>query len=286
MATTSSIKPRIRQKVRGPGPNIAGRSGKCLGQRLAGFLHQLRERKVCRAAAAYAILSWVILQLGEIVFPTLRLPPWTLTLVVVVAVSGFPIAMVLAWVLQWTDHGLVIDVAQESNTSKHSTLDSLLSVALLLAAIVISAELIWDNAIRRAEATTLDIAAARSRSVAVMQFFAHDDASRTDAHAVEQYLRHHLVETELQPFTVLAGLSRDEVFAPHAPAGPLAWVIEGSVSRSEGQVRVLLQLVEFPDRHYVDSWLLASVPGEPVSHDELAKSALEAMMRYLATDDG
>lgn len=286
MDPTTPIKPRLKLKARRQHASTDSAPGKCIGQRLAGFLHQLRERKVCRAAAAYAILSWVILQLGEIVFPTLSLPPWTLTLVVVVAVAGFPIAMILAWVLQWTDRGLVIDVAQESGNSKHSRLDSMLSIALLLAAIVISAELLWDNSIPRAVAAPTAVADEQRRNIAVMQFSAQDDASRQDAHTLERFLRHHLVQTDLQPFTVVAGLTRDEVYASGGTSVLLAWVIEGSVHSKDGEVRLLLQLIELPDRRYVDSWLLASVPEAPVSHFDLAKSAIDAMIDHLSVDDG
>lgn len=285
MDPTTPIKPRLKLKARRQQASTDSAPGKCIGQRLAGFLHQLRERKVCRAAAAYAILSWVILQLGEIVFPTLSLPPWTLTLVVVVAVAGFPIAMILAWVLQWTDRGLVIDVTQESRAAEHSKLDSMLSIALLLAAVIISAELLWDESIPRAVAAPTAVAVEQRRNIAVMQFSAQDDASRQDAHALERYLRHHLVKTDSQPFPVVAGLTRDEVYASGGTSVSLAWVIEGSVHSKEGEVRLLLQLIELPDRRYVDSWLLASVPEAPISHFDLARSAIDVMIDHLRGGD-
>ena len=42
---------------------------------------------------------------------------WTLTFVLVIGVLGFPIAVTLAWVLQLTPSGLVLDVAQRQRSN-------------------------------------------------------------------------------------------------------------------------------------------------------------------------
>lgn len=57
---------------------------------------ELKRRHVFRVAIAYGIVAWFILEIGSIVFPALLLPDWTLTLLVVLAVLGLPIAIVLA----------------------------------------------------------------------------------------------------------------------------------------------------------------------------------------------
>lgn len=56
-----------------------------------------RLGRVWRAVVIYAIAAWVIIQVANNVFPPLGLPPWTVTLVVVAAIAGFPCAVVLAW---------------------------------------------------------------------------------------------------------------------------------------------------------------------------------------------
>lgn len=80
-----------------------------LRSRLAGYLDELKRRKVLRAGAAYAIVAWVLLQVAEVTFEPLHIPDWALTLLVVLVIVGFPIAMVLAWFLNLTLHGFEKD---------------------------------------------------------------------------------------------------------------------------------------------------------------------------------
>ena len=44
------------------------------------FFAQLKERKVIRVAVTYIIVGWVVIQIGEVTFDALMLPPWALRL--------------------------------------------------------------------------------------------------------------------------------------------------------------------------------------------------------------
>ena len=71
-----------------------------------GFIQELQRRHVVRAAIAYAVVGWVILQLASIVFPAFGAPDWVLKVVVAVLAFGFPLAMALAWSFELTPEGL------------------------------------------------------------------------------------------------------------------------------------------------------------------------------------
>lgn len=75
--------------------------------RLRGIVSELRRRHVFKVAVTYALVAWVIMQIGEVAFPPLGLPDWTLTLVIVLAIAFFPFAMILAWAFDLTPHGVV-----------------------------------------------------------------------------------------------------------------------------------------------------------------------------------
>jgi adenylate cyclase len=60
-------------------------------------LAELKRRRVLRVAAAYAAMSFIVAQAADILLPALRLPDWTMTLVVLLLLLGFPFALVLAW---------------------------------------------------------------------------------------------------------------------------------------------------------------------------------------------
>lgn len=67
---------------------------------------ELKRRNVFRVAAAYLIVGWLILQVGEVLAPALRLPDWTTSAVVYFLILGFPVAMIFAWAFELTPDGL------------------------------------------------------------------------------------------------------------------------------------------------------------------------------------
>lgn len=58
---------------------------------------ELRQRKVFRVAATYAVIAWLLIQVISTVAPALKLPEWTVTFTTVLLLLGFPLALVLAW---------------------------------------------------------------------------------------------------------------------------------------------------------------------------------------------
>lgn len=73
---------------------------------MSGFFEELQRRKVYRVAAAYIIAAGFIIQIASAVFPAWELPNWTLRLVVVLLLIGFPIALILAWAYDVTTQGI------------------------------------------------------------------------------------------------------------------------------------------------------------------------------------
>ncbi len=66
----------------------------------------MKRRKVFRVIAAYGAVSFVVLEAASIVFPAIPFPAWTISLVVWMAILGFPIAVVLAWAFELTPDGV------------------------------------------------------------------------------------------------------------------------------------------------------------------------------------
>ena len=75
-------------------------------QSLGAFWRELRRRRVVRAGGVYVAAAFVLLQLGEIVFPAFNAPDWVLQSVVVLAFLGLPVALAFAWVYDLTPEGL------------------------------------------------------------------------------------------------------------------------------------------------------------------------------------
>ncbi len=52
------------------------------------FIAELKRRNVFRVGVAYAIVAWLLVEMASVVLPALRLPEWTLTLLVFLVVAG------------------------------------------------------------------------------------------------------------------------------------------------------------------------------------------------------
>ncbi len=61
------------------------------------FFAELKRRKVFRTVALYGAAAFGILQAVDVLVDALRLPPSLTTIVALVAIAGFPLAVVLAW---------------------------------------------------------------------------------------------------------------------------------------------------------------------------------------------
>lgn len=81
---------------------------------IAAFLGELKRRKVIRVAVVYVVVAWAVMQGGELIFAALGLPEWAVTLLVVFAILGFPLAIVLAWAYELTPDGLQRDRPAEA----------------------------------------------------------------------------------------------------------------------------------------------------------------------------
>ena len=95
---------------------------------LPGFFEEVRRRKVYRVAAAYVIAAGGIIQLASAAFPAWELPSWTLRMLIVCLLMGFPVALMLAWAFDITADG--IQVTPDGATSKsHARRNMILLIA-------------------------------------------------------------------------------------------------------------------------------------------------------------
>jgi magnesium-transporting ATPase (P-type) len=68
---------------------------------------ELKRRNVYRAAVAYGVVAWFLTQLTTQVFPFFEIPNSAVRFVVIALAIGFPIAMLLSWVYEFTPKGVV-----------------------------------------------------------------------------------------------------------------------------------------------------------------------------------
>ena len=80
------------------------------------LVEELKRRKVFKVAAAYLVVAWLAVQAASIGFPTFDAPIWALRIFILMAMLGFPIVLLLSWVLDLTPEGMRFDPSTSGNT--------------------------------------------------------------------------------------------------------------------------------------------------------------------------
>lgn len=82
-------------------------------EKLGAVLGELRRRKVFQVALVYVLMAWGVMQVGDLLFDALQVPEGSYTLLVILVLLGFPVAVVLAWAYEITPSGVRRDIVKE-----------------------------------------------------------------------------------------------------------------------------------------------------------------------------
>jgi TolB-like protein/Tfp pilus assembly protein PilF len=206
---------------------------------MTGFFEEVKRRKVYRVAAAYIIAAGGIIQLASATFPAWELPNWSLRLVILLLLVGFPIALILAWAFDITAQG--IQTTPETTVPRTRRRRNILM--LIATGVVISAATGFF-VLPRVAAHKVD------KSIAVLPFENLSDEKENAyfADGVQDDLL-----TNLSKISDLRVISRTSVMQYRGRPTNLreigkslgvSNILEGSVRRSGNKVRVNVQLID------------------------------------------
>jgi TolB-like protein/Flp pilus assembly protein TadD len=228
------------------------------------FLAELKRRKVIRVAVVYAATAFAVLQAADIMLPRLAVPDWAMTLVVVFAVLGFPIALVLGWALEVTPDGVKVTRARDE-VAVDEPPPSLLGkrtvfAAALLVVLGVGIGAGWflrpvsgpDVAPAAAPVAdpAADLPAVADRSIAVLPFV------NMSADPEQEYFSDGLSEeilnllAQIRDLRVIGRTSsfafkgRNEDLRSIGGSLGVAYLLEGSVRKAGDDLRITAQLIE------------------------------------------
>jgi TolB-like protein/cytochrome c-type biogenesis protein CcmH/NrfG len=203
---------------------------------MSGFFEELQRRKVYRVAAAYIVAAGFLIQIASAAFPAWELPNWSLRLVIVLLLIGFPIALILAWAYDITPQGF-------QGTPKTPGVHRRRNLILLIALAVIISASAGFFLLPRAVRDKID------KSVAVLPFqnLSSDPDNAYFGDGIQEE-----VLTRLAKIADLKVISRTSTQGYQSEPGNLpeiakqlgvANILEGSVQKAGNQVRVNVHLV-------------------------------------------
>ena len=219
------------------------------------FFAELKRRKVYSVAVTYGIVGWLLIQVVTQVFPPFEIPNWAERLVIVAILLGFPIALVVAWIYDFTGHGIVRT----------------------------------EDAQPEAKLEITEAANSAEKSIAVLPF---NDLSPDKDHA---YFGEGIAEELLGALAKVDGLrvaARRSSFwfkDKEAELGEIAaklnvqHVLEGSVRRDGNRVRVTAELIDAGDGFTIWSETYErEMHGIFALQDEITRSIVDTLKLKLA----
>src|SRR5204862_6405834 len=70
------------------------------------FFAELKRRNVYKVAVAYAVIAWLLIQAGSILFPTFEAPNCVMKFFIAIIAAGFVLTLFLAWAFEMTPEGM------------------------------------------------------------------------------------------------------------------------------------------------------------------------------------
>jgi adenylate cyclase len=219
------------------------------------FFAELKRRKVYTVAVTYAVVGWLLVQVVTQVFPPFEIPNWAERLVIVGIVVGFPVALVFAWIYDFTRHGIV--------RTEESQPEARVEIA--------------------------EPASSAEKSIAVLPF---NDLSQDKDHA---YFGEGIAEELLGALAKVNGLrvaarrssfwfkDREAELAEIAAKLNVDHVLEGSVRRDGNRVRVTAELIDACDGFTIWSETYErEMRGIFALQDEITRSIVDTLKLKLA----
>jgi tetratricopeptide (TPR) repeat protein/DNA-binding winged helix-turn-helix (wHTH) protein len=262
------------------------------------FIGKLMRRGVVQAGLAYLIFSWLLIQVADAVTPILGLPAWFPPFIAYSAIGGFPIVLILAWLLEQSDGHWLLDHGRQSGRLLSGLERNYLSivVAYFIAAagaggyqILVGFDVPATAGVAVAEEDTL--LPVRPNSIAVLKFL---NISGSDTAKI---FSEGLCEDILDRLARIPGLSvssrGDSWSLPDNASSDVvrkrlrvAYFLEGSVRVIGDELKVVVQLIESATGFHVFS---RSFETQLTDHmdvqREITKLAV-ANLRIALPDDG
>lgn len=241
------------------------------------FFAELKRRNVYKVAVAYAVIGWLVIQVAATVVPALHLPNGMTTAVVLLTFLGFPIALVIAWAFEMTPEGMkrTENVSPNEHIPQWSRRKfvAFIAVVALLAAALLGYQFTRTKGAAPVRAT--------AKSIAVLPF--ENLSSEKDNAYFADGIQDEIL-TRLAKIGELKVISRTstqryksspEDLPKIAQQLGVAHILEGSVQKSAGQVRVTVQLIrassdshlwaETYDRKLTDIFAVESEVAEKIA---------------------
>ncbi len=255
------------------------------GRESINFFTELKRRNVYKVAVAYMVAGWALAQGIAQVLPVFDISNWVIRLIVLLIILGLPIALVLAWTFELTPQGIkrteTADAMPETARQKKHTW---IYVVVIAGVFSIGLFFLGRYSAKNATPRQSEAATVSQKSIAVLPF---DNLSRDPDNAYFCEGVQDEILTRLAKVADLKVISRTST--QHFKSTPdnlpqiakqlgVAHILEGSVQKSNDQVRVNVQLINaLTDAHLWADTYDRRLTDIFAVESEIAKTIAETM---------
>ena len=222
---------------------------------------ELKRRNVFRVGIAYIVAGWVLVEAATLLLDVFGAPEWSSQLLVGVLALGFPIALIFAWAFELTPEGLKRESeVDRSDSITHETAKrlDLVTIGLLIAAIalVVADRFVFERPVVSAQTAPQVSDSGEKVSIAVLPFvnMSGDEENEYFSDGISEELLNLLAR--IDQFDVASRTSSFSFKGDETPIPEIAGqlgvrhILEGSVRKQPGRVRITAQLIDAAsDRH-------------------------------------
>jgi TolB-like protein len=213
------------------------------------FFAELKRRNVYKVAVAYAVVSWLLIQIATQVFPFLEIPNWVVRLVIVLIAIGFPIALVIAWAFEATPEGIKRTQVADAMPTTLSDHKKRAWIYIVVIGAAISVAVFFAGRYTAGNKTSASPNDISSKSIAVLPFenLSSDKENAYFADGIQDEIL-----TRLSKIAALRVISRTSTQKYKSAPDNLREIgkqlgvsnlLEGSVQKSGNAVHVSVQLI-------------------------------------------
>jgi len=209
------------------------------------FFSELRRRNVYKVAVGYAVVGWLLIQVATQVFPFFDIPNWGVRLTVLLIVVGFPIALVIAWAFELTPGG--IKRTEEADRVYPGRSRGRAWMYVVISAGLLSAGLFFLGRYTAPNENKIGNAPAKSIAVLPFENLSRDPDNAYFAEGIQDEILTRLAKVADLKVISHTSTQRYKSSPDNLPQIAkelgVANILEGSVQKSQDQVRVNVQLI-------------------------------------------